>query len=599
MAEAPRPQSPAAETEAPSPLLRGSPRAQAAAALMSALGKAARAFTLYDPANTIVRKFIEDYRAAAEAATAMGPVAVDVKPFELMVAEEVIYREEDRERSLAFKLFRDGVRKVTYLPGVDFRELLMLLQILAIRYAGVRQSEDDVVTLLKKAEMRTILVTAVEGYAPDEEEPEEGIRPRGGEPPPDFDQPFPKLPPPGPVAYRPVPDEALAPLRAETTDEALARSALQLAAELMAWAARSALPVEDAAQYCSELRDFLVAEHDLNALAQLADLVQRQPPGPLRDGVLRGLADARLVEAVLAAAEVGGGELPPAAARLVPFVPAAALLDRIPKEEDPARLKVLLRLAGARLPADAEAIARGLAGMPAEPARALFRAIAASAPEHADRAANLAPGAPGPGGADRGAGGAGGLAAQGAARAAAGAALLAQRAAPDRRRGGLGEARRRRLGPRRGGGALLAQGLLPGRGRRAGPAAGLAQRRRGAAPLRRLAGAEEAAAGGHPAQRPRGPAAVGGGGRAGGHPRAGGRAAAGGGGEARGRGAAPPLPRHGRPPPGRGAPPWMSWSARRRRWPGRWGAPAPARTRTWRSGCATAASRWSTCSPAC
>src|SRR3990172_1941040 len=199
-------------TPPPPPPSRG---AEGAAALVGALAKAARAFTLYDPSNALVRQFIGEYRARAEGATAAGPVRLDVRPFELAPGTEVVYREEDRERSLAFRLFRDGVRQVTFAQGAAFEELLQLLQILVVRYSGVRQAEDDVVTLLRKAQFRTIDVRAVEGYAPDEQEPEEGIRQRGGEAPAGFDTPFPKLPPPGPIAYRQGPEEGLAALRAE------------------------------------------------------------------------------------------------------------------------------------------------------------------------------------------------------------------------------------------------------------------------------------------------------------------------------------------------------------------------------------------------
>lgn len=192
-----------------------SPRAQAAAALVGALAKAARAFTLYDPGNALVRQFIADYQARAAPATLGGMLTLDVRPFELGLEKEVVYQEEDRERSLAFKLFRDGVRKLTFSRGVAAEELLRLLQIVAVRFVGVRQAEDDLVTLLRKAEFRDIGFSAVEGYAPEDDAPEAGLRQRGGEPPAGFDTPLPRLPPPGPIAYAPVPEEALAALRAE------------------------------------------------------------------------------------------------------------------------------------------------------------------------------------------------------------------------------------------------------------------------------------------------------------------------------------------------------------------------------------------------
>ncbi len=155
-------QPPEPESAAPA-LAAGSPRAQAAAGLLGALGKAARALTLYDAGNALVRQFIGDYRAKGEAATAGGAVPLEVKPFEIHLGAEVVYREDDRERSLEFKLFRDGIRKLTFGRAVDGEELMRLLQILAVRFVGVRQAEDDIVTLLRKEEFRTITFYAVEG----------------------------------------------------------------------------------------------------------------------------------------------------------------------------------------------------------------------------------------------------------------------------------------------------------------------------------------------------------------------------------------------------------------------------------------------------
>jgi hypothetical protein len=379
----PQPQTP--ELESSTVVHAASPRGQAAASLVSALGKAARAFTLYDAGNSLVRQFIGDYRSRAEAATATGDVILDVRPFELGLGPEVVYREDDRERSLAFKLFRDGVRTLTFQRGVSVEELVRLLQILAVRFVGVRQAEDDLVTLLRKAEFQKIVFTAVEGYAAEDEDPAAGLHRRGGEPPPGFDTPFPKLPPPGPVAFTPIPEDTLTALRAEEAPEALSQSGLRLGAELIAWAARGGIPAADAAQFCGELRDFLLADKQLGVLAALADLAHRQPAGPLRDELLRGLADVRLLDAVLASLPASG-ELPPEAARLVPFVPAVAVMGRIGAEESPERRRTLLTIVSARLPADAEAVAAKLPTLPVDAARAVLRLLAQKAPDHADQA---------------------------------------------------------------------------------------------------------------------------------------------------------------------------------------------------------------------
>ena len=367
-----------------------SEQGKAAALFVTALAKASRAFTLYDAKNALVRQFIAEYRARAEEATSRGPLALDVLPFDLSRAGEVVYHEDDRERSLAFKLFRDGVRRITVQKGVPFGELLELLQILAIRFTGIRQAEEDVVTLLRKAEFGGIQIVAVEGYVPDEDEPEDspgtGRDDAGSRPPAGTDRPFPRLPAPGPLAWREVPETLLAALRAEESEGALPANALGLARQLLALAAQGQVDPAEAAGYLGDLRSFLIADGQLEMLAALAEMAAAQPPGRLRDAVLRGLADARLVDALLAAVPEGSHQLPPEAAKLLPFVPAGAVLDRLADEPSEGRRDLLVRVASARLPADAEAVVARLPGLPADAARELWRAVTDRAPARADDA---------------------------------------------------------------------------------------------------------------------------------------------------------------------------------------------------------------------
>ena len=151
----------------------GSERGIATNNALRALSRAARSFMLYEPRNQAIRDFLRDYRENMTATlSAHGPMELDIRPFEMTRGGEVVYLERDRERSLAFRLFRDGVRRITVQPAVAWEELLRLLEILSIRYTGIRQSEDDIVTLLWKAGFKHIGVVAVEGFVPDEEQPE-------------------------------------------------------------------------------------------------------------------------------------------------------------------------------------------------------------------------------------------------------------------------------------------------------------------------------------------------------------------------------------------------------------------------------------------
>jgi hypothetical protein len=367
------------------PLATSAP-GQAAAAFVLALAKAARSFSLYDPSNAVVRQFLADYRQRATEAAPADPLVLDVHPFEMIREGEAVYREEDRERSLAFRLFRDGIRRLTFQPGTPWAELLGFLQVMAIRSTGIRQQEEDLVTMLRKAEFQAITFVAVEGFTPEEDNPEPpDSRHRRdappAQPPAGFDAPFPLLPPPGPLAYREVPEAALAPLRSEEDGaEGLVKHALQLAELLLHEAGRGTVEAVEVQQFLGEVRDFLIADQALGALAALADLVSRQPAGPLRDGILRSLGDARVLAVVVAAARPGTAELPPEAARLMPLIPSLAALDLLAMEQDEGRRLLLVRIVETRLPADADAVISRLPGLDPAAARGLVQAIVAHAP---------------------------------------------------------------------------------------------------------------------------------------------------------------------------------------------------------------------------
>lgn len=116
--------------------------------VIRALARAARCFLTYDARNQIVGRFIANYREAVDRSLQThGALTFQIAPFDILWQNEAIYHEEDRERSLAFRLFRDGVRGMTLQPGVAWEELLRLLEILSVRYTRIRMHEEDTLTL--------------------------------------------------------------------------------------------------------------------------------------------------------------------------------------------------------------------------------------------------------------------------------------------------------------------------------------------------------------------------------------------------------------------------------------------------------------------
>jgi hypothetical protein len=192
-----------------------------------------------------------------------------------------VYLNRDRERSLSFRLYKDGVRALTFRRGFHWEELAKLLEVLSIRYTGVNQREDDMVTLLWKADFRHLEIAAVEGIVPDEGDhtavgaAAAAAAAQAFELPDDVELPRPSLPPPVSPGWTEVPEETLAALRAEAAPPALPGDCLALLARLRAQLSDPGeqMAFSEVAHIFSEVRDFLLTEEHLGPLKAYISLL--------------------------------------------------------------------------------------------------------------------------------------------------------------------------------------------------------------------------------------------------------------------------------------------------------------------------------------
>ncbi len=319
---------------------------------MVSLSRAARSFLLYDPENKAIRLFLEDLREKLRSFVGRyGDMVLTVRPWEMLLGNEVVYVNRDRERSLSFRLFRDGVRKVTIGKGVAWDELTKFLGIISIRYTGVRQQEDDIVTLLWKAGFRNITIVAVEGFVPEDddwtetragasegEEGEQGVFYQG---PRVFDLPLPQLRERGPLRYTPIEPERLTELAEEVTNITLPDHTVRLLREILEAAANPADPLslEEARPTIEEVRDFLLSEGLLKHLLEVMRVLRTLSFSPkereLLDKIVGGFSDVRALGRVIRSVPTGLRELPSDLLELVRMVPGdrVTILTEILAEE--------------------------------------------------------------------------------------------------------------------------------------------------------------------------------------------------------------------------------------------------------------------------
>ena len=304
---------------------------------LRALSRAARSFLLYDPSNDAIRAFLSRYRDMMAEAFAFGTMELEIRPFEMVREGEVVYLERDRERSLAFRMFRDGVRRLSITPEVEWEELLRLLEILSIRYTGVRQQEDDIVTLLWKAGFSHIEIAAVEGFVPDndDDDDDESSAVRAArserrveshiEAPHDWDTPLPVLAETGELVYRPIDEETLESLRAEGSSMTIAENSLRLVELMLLVVTDITDPttIDDVVHLIEEVRDFLLAEGQLGSLTDMARLVQAAllNDSDRAEAILSTFTNERALRRIIHSIGKGSEEVPPELIELLDLVP--------------------------------------------------------------------------------------------------------------------------------------------------------------------------------------------------------------------------------------------------------------------------------------
>ena len=255
------------------------PRYQRVSSLLTRLAATARSFLLYDAGNEAINRFLTGLlESLVSTLQSEGQLVLAVFPYELKLDDQPVYLNRDRERSLAFRLHRDGVRTLTFRKGFQAEELTRLLEILSIRYTGVHQREDDMVTLLWKARFEHLDVATVQGIVPEGTEGSED-EPSAGSPgvalPDDIDLPRPELPPPKGPTWIEIAPERLQALRDEVGEAALPADCLALLGRLRRELAdpRQAMTFGEIAHLFVEVRDYLLSVDRLPALKRFGALL--------------------------------------------------------------------------------------------------------------------------------------------------------------------------------------------------------------------------------------------------------------------------------------------------------------------------------------
>ena len=137
------------------------------------LGKALRASQLYDENNPVYQRFTQALATAfRQLWEELEELDVVVEESRLVVGDEVVYENDTRSESLAFLLYKDGLRTLNFRPGIEEEATVFLAVLNQARLA--RADGDDLVTLLWEADLTNLRYRHVDLLAEGLDVPEPG-----------------------------------------------------------------------------------------------------------------------------------------------------------------------------------------------------------------------------------------------------------------------------------------------------------------------------------------------------------------------------------------------------------------------------------------
>jgi len=122
--------------------------------LVRTLVKGLRAFQIYLPNNPIYQRAIQNVRTAFRPIWAEGldHLTFQIVETDLVWDEQVVYHQPNKNESFAWGLFKDGMRVLTLLPGVEDEEIIRFLEVVQRARTLPPDAGDDLLTLLWEQE---------------------------------------------------------------------------------------------------------------------------------------------------------------------------------------------------------------------------------------------------------------------------------------------------------------------------------------------------------------------------------------------------------------------------------------------------------------
>ncbi len=118
--------------------------------LLRTLVKGLRAFQMYLPNNPIYQRAVQSVRGAFQPIWQAGitSLVLQIVETDMVWEEQTVYHQPNKADSLAWSLFKDGMRVLTLFPGVEDEEIIKFLEIVQKARTLATDAGDDLLTLL-------------------------------------------------------------------------------------------------------------------------------------------------------------------------------------------------------------------------------------------------------------------------------------------------------------------------------------------------------------------------------------------------------------------------------------------------------------------
>jgi HEAT repeat protein len=125
--------------------------------LLRTMVKALRATQIYLPNNPIYQRAVESVRAAFRPIwEVLSDLTFTITESDFLWDEQVVYHQTSRSESLAWTLYKDGLRLLTLRPGAEDDEMVRFIEVVNKVRALPSDAEDDLLTLLWEQDFQLI-----------------------------------------------------------------------------------------------------------------------------------------------------------------------------------------------------------------------------------------------------------------------------------------------------------------------------------------------------------------------------------------------------------------------------------------------------------